>query len=107
MCSFVMAIGTAFFVVAILVVAIWVLIELKRMRHKFFAFFLIALILFSYLSFTIVLKDSNVNLKTIPGIIDGGKLYFSWLGSLFGNAKSITSHAVALDWTGENKTESS
>jgi len=102
-----MAIGTAFFVVAILVVAIWVLIELKRMRHKFFAFFLIALILFSYLSFTIVLKDSNVNLKTIPGIIDGGKLYFSWLGSLFGNAKSITSHAVALDWTGENKTESS
>jgi len=102
-----MVVGTAFFVVAVLVVAVWVLIEVKRMKHKFFAFFLIALILFSYFSFTIVLKDSKADLKTIPGILDGGKLYLSWLGSLFGNAKSITSHAVALDWTGENKTSSS
>ena len=82
-----MAIGVVLFVVGILIVAIWVVIEMKRMRHKLFAVFLIAIILFTYLSFTLVMKKHDVDLKTIPGIIDAGGLYFNWFGSLFGNAK--------------------
>jgi len=99
-----MVIGITLFIVAIVIVAIWLVIEVKRLRHKVFAMFLIALILFSYLSFTLVLRGSGIDLKTVPGLIEGGKLYFSWLGSLFGNAKSMTSHAIGLDWTGGNET---
>ena len=99
-----MAIGVTFFVIGILIAAIWILVELKRMRHKLFAVFLIGLILFSYLSFTLVLKDKGVNLKTISGLMEGGKIYLSWLGSLFGNVKSITGHVIGLDWSGQNKT---
>ena len=98
-------ISTTLFVVAALIIAIWLVIEVKRLRHKFFAIFLIVLILFTYLSFTMVMKNHEVDLKTIPGIMEAGGLYVSWLGSLFGNFKSITSHAVKLDWQENNETE--
>ena len=47
----VMELGVTVFVVAILIIAIWVVVEMKRMRHKILAIFLIGLVLFSYLSF--------------------------------------------------------
>lgn len=99
-----MQVGITLLVVAVLIAAIWILIEFKRLKHKIFAIALIGLILFTYLSFTLVIKDKGVDLKTPGGWLDASKLYFSWLGSLFGNFKSITTHAISLDWTGENKT---
>jgi len=99
-----MVIGTTLFVVAILIVAIWVVIEIKRFKHKIFAIFLIALILFTYFSFTAVIKKNPVDLKTVPGMIDASKLYFSWLGSVFGNLKSITINAIKMDWKSINQT---
>jgi glucan phosphoethanolaminetransferase (alkaline phosphatase superfamily) len=93
-----MVIGVTLFVVAILIIAIWVIIEIKRLRHKIFAIFLIALILFTYISFTVALKGQDVDFKTVPGLIKAGGLYFSWLGSIFGNFKSITSYTVKQDW---------
>ena len=33
--------------------------------------------------------------------VDAGKIYFSWLGSVFFNLKTITTHAVKMDW-GDN-----
>ncbi|MEK6926730.1 MAG: hypothetical protein AABW50_05635 [Nanoarchaeota archaeon] len=95
-----MAIGATLFIVIALIILIWVFIEIKRFRHKFFAVFLVILILFTYLSFTLVLKGKNVDWKSPSGMVEASKLYFSWLGSLFGNAKSITSHAISLDWKG-------
>ncbi len=98
-----MELGVTVFVVAILIIAIWVVIEMKRMRHKMFAIFLIGLILFSYLSFSFVFKNHEVNLTSIDGIRDAGGLYFSWLGGIFVNLKSITSKAIDMEWKG-NKT---
>ena len=85
-------------VMSVLIIAIWIIIEVKRLKHKVFAIALIAMIIFGYLSFGLVLKDQDVDLKTVPGTIKATKLYFSWMGSLFGNMKSITSHAVKMDW---------
>lgn len=96
-----MAIGVTLFIVGIAIVLIWFLIEFKRVRHKVFAIFLIGLILFTYFSFTSVVKKNGVDLGETSGWIDAGGLYVSWLGGLFGNARSITSHAVGLDWGGE------
>ena len=66
-----MALGVMFFVVAVAVIAIWILIEAKRMKHKIFAIFLIALILFfialaDYCGYFIVMchKIKNNNLDT-------------------------------------------
>ena len=99
-----MAIGVTLLVIAVLLIAIWVIFEVKRFRHKLFAIFLIALILFTYLSFTSVLKGKDVDIKTVPGLKEAGSLYVSWLGSIFGNLRSITTHAVDMDWKHVNET---
>ena len=90
-----MVIGTTFFIVAA-----WILIEVKRFKHKIFAIFLIVLILFTYISFSYTLSGQDLDLKTIPGLTEAGKLYFVWLGSMFSNLKSITTNAIKMDWKG-------
>ena len=95
-----MVLSITIFVVAILIIAIWVIVEMKRMRHKIFALFLIGLILFSYLSFTLVLKGHEVNITTFDGIREAGGLYVVWLGTIFSNLKSITSKTIDMDWKG-------
>ncbi len=99
-----MAVGVTLLVVAILIIAIWIIIEVKRFKHKLFAIFLIILILFTYLSFTSVLKGKDINLKSIEGLQEASSLYLSWLGSIFGNLKSITTHAIDMDWKSINET---
>ena len=99
-----MAIGVTLLVIAVLLIAIWVIFEVKRFRHKLFAIFLIALILFTYLSFTAVLKGEDLDIKTVSGLKEAGSLYVSWLGSIFGNLRSITTHAVDMDWKHINET---
>jgi uncharacterized membrane protein len=96
-----MAIGVTLFIVAVLVVFIWIAVEIKRMKHKVFAIVLIALILLAYFSVAVVFKGQNVNLKTIPGIIDAVRVYFTYVGSLFANFVTITSHAIKMDWAGD------
>ena len=93
------------FIISAIIVAIWVLIEFKRMRHKLFAFFLIGLILFSYLSMIFLFQDQEVDLKTISGVVGASKLYFSWLGSVLGNFKTITTNAISLDWGNDEELE--
>jgi hypothetical protein len=80
-----MVFGIAFFLVVILIAAIWVIIEFKRFRHKFLAIILIALIIFTYFSFTVTLKSYDIDYTTIPGVITAGKIYLSWLGTVFLN----------------------
>ena len=99
-----MAIGVTLLVIAVLLIAIWVIFEVKRFRHKLFAIFLILLILFTYLSFTAVLKGKEVDIKTVSGLKEAGSLYVTWLGSIFGNLRSITTHAVDMDWKHVNET---
>ncbi len=93
-----MAIGITIFIIATLIAAIWVIIEIKRMKHKIFAIFLIGLILFAYITFTVSLRGEDVELTTIPGLIDAGKIYFSWISTSFIKMKDITAYAIGLDW---------
>ncbi len=97
-----MELGLTLFVIAGLIIAIWVVIEIKRLKHKIFAIFLIALILFTYVSFSLTLKSHNLDLKTVSGIMTASKLYFSWLGSLFVNLKTLTANVIKMDWSGND-----
>ena len=99
-----MAIGTTIIILVLVAVLIYALIEIQRFKHKLFAFFLIGLLIFGYISTTIVFKDQNIDIKSIDGLKKGFKLYFSWLGSVFGNIKSITADAVKMDWSYKNQT---
>ncbi len=99
-----MVIGTTLLVMIILVAGIWVFVEVKRFRHKIFAVMLIVLIIFTYISFIATVKGKDINFKSIEGIKEGGQIYLSWLGSVFGNIKVMTSNAIHMDW-GVNQTK--
>lgn len=86
---------------------IWLFIEVKRARHKIFAVTMIFLILFFYFSFTIVFKDKTVDYKSIKGVSDATHTYLLWLGSFYGNLKTITVNTIHMDWAGSNINNSS
>ena len=91
--------GTSFFVVVLLVISIWIIIEIRRFRHKLFAIFLIMFILFLYISVIVVFNGQETDLTSISGILSATKLYFSWIGSLGGNIKTIAANVIHLDWS--------
>jgi len=84
--------------VVVLVIAIWLIIEFKRFRHKILAVFLILLILFTYFSFAGVIKGKNLDLKTFGGMKEAGRLYLLWIGNAFKNVKVVTSNAINMSW---------
>lgn len=93
-----MEIGITLLAVVALVVLIYLFVELKRLRHKVFALLLIAFIIFLYVSFIFVFKDRTVDFGSVDGVIEIGKVYFGWLGSIFGNVKTITGNIVKMEW---------
>jgi hypothetical protein len=93
--------------VVVLIVAIWLIIEFKRFRHKILAVFLIVLILFTYFSFASVIKGKDLDLKTFDGMKQAGKLYFLWLGNAFKNVKVVTSNVIGMDWKGNESVNDS
>ena len=95
-----MALGITVMIVAVLIIAVWVVIEMKRMRHKLLAIFLIGLILFSYLSINFVFKEKEIDFLSVDGIKTAATMYFSWMGTVFSNLKTITSNSIGLDWKG-------
>lgn len=84
--------------VLVLIVLVWLIIEFKRFRHKILAVFLILLILFTYFSFSAVIKEKNLDLKTMDGIKEAGKVYILWLGHAFKNVKTVTANAINMSW---------
>jgi hypothetical protein len=100
-------IGVTVLIVGVLIAAIWIVIEVQRLRHKFFAFFLIGLILFLYISGYFVLGNQEIDYTSVSGIVKATGLYFSWLGSIASNFVSITSNAINMDWNVNNTTRGS
>jgi len=94
---------TALIIVVALVALIWIFVELKRFKHKVFAIFLVVLIVLSYVSFVAVFKDKNIDWREPSELKRASLLYFSWLGSVFQNLKSITTHAIDLEWSAQNQ----
>ena len=93
--------GSIILSVVILAVAVWALLKVVKLRRKLFVLLVIAIVIFSYLSFNIALDGSKVDLTDFKGVTEASGVYFSWLSSSFGNVQTITSNAV------ENNSENS
>ncbi len=97
-----MSIGVTVLIIAALIAAIWIIIEVKRMKHKIFAIFLIAIILFLYFSFTLATNGKELDFKSIEGIKSAGQIYLSWLGGFFSNVKTLAGNVIHLNWKGNS-----
>jgi len=94
-----MGVGVTLIIVLAIVVAIWIFIEVKRMRHKVFAFFVIGLILFSYISATAVFSGKEIDLGSVEGLVQATGIYFSWLAHVGANIGVATASVIRMDWT--------
>jgi len=88
--------------IIIIIAAIWVILEMKRFKHRALAIFLIFVLLFSYFSFTVVFTGKKLDLSSVDGVKEAGGIYYSWLASIFVNLKSLTSNAIKMDWSAKN-----
>jgi len=75
------------------------MIELRKFKHQVWAFVLIGLILFAYISFTLTTRNHDIDYTSFSGLTKATKIYFSWLGHVLVNFKSIVGHAIGLDWS--------
>jgi hypothetical protein len=69
-----------------------------NLRHKFFIIILLVLILFVYVSGSLVLDDEDINWKSVSGVFKGIKVYFVWLGNFFSNIQELTGKAADMNW---------
>lgn len=90
--------------IGILVVLVFFILKFKEIRHKLSFLLILALILFLVVSASTIYSKNKVDLKSFDGVVSAGKLYFSWLGSLFHNVKDISGYAVKQDWNTKNNT---
>lgn len=93
-----MELSVTLIVVIAIAALIYVFIELQRAKHKIFAIVAIFLLIFGYISVSVVVKQADVDLKTVSGLMEATKIYFAWMGSLLKNTVAVTGYAFTLDW---------
>ncbi len=91
-------VNTILILVAALIIIIWLSHEFKKVKHKIVAVFLILLLVFTYFSFSSVIKGKDIDLKTVDGLKEAGQLYVLWLGQAFKNIKVVTGNVIDMDW---------
>ena len=99
-----MVIGFTAILICVAIVAILILVRIKKLKHELFAVFLIAVILFGVFSFSLAFKGKNVSINDMPSLEKAVKIYFSWFGNAVSNAKVITGQIVKMNWQGNRTT---
>lgn len=87
------------FIIGVIVLVALMFLRFKHAQHKIFLVLLILLLVFVFTSATKIVKDNNVDTKSIEGVVMAGKLYFSWLSNVFHNSRVLAGNAVKMNWT--------
>ena len=67
---------------------------LTMVKENFFYFFMIAIFIFLAISLTRIHSRYDIDLTSYDGLVQAGKIYFSWLGNVFSNFGKITGYAL-------------
>jgi hypothetical protein len=89
-------------IVGVMILVILFFLKFKHFGHRTLIVILLIMILFVYLTASRIVSENNVNMKSFDGVVQAGKLYFSWLGQVGGNLKSLTGNAIRMDWGGNS-----
>lgn len=84
------------------VLGILLIAKFAHFKHRLGIILMMALLLFFYLTFTIVTSANGISLKTASGLFTGFKVYFLWMGHIFDNLKVLTTNAIRMDWAGNS-----
>jgi len=94
--------GISWIIIGLLLVLLLFFAKARHVKHKFFAIFLVFILLFLYLSASQLFSGANIDFKSFEGWIKAGKIYFSWLVNIGGNLKNLAGEAIKLDWVGNS-----
>lgn len=90
-----------FIIIVLLLLAaalVFLFLKFKETRHKL-TFVIAGLLLFFLIVSVWQLYTSNsLDFTSYDGVIDAGRVYFSWLGGVFDNMVKIAGYAVDLNW---------
>ncbi len=81
---------------------LYVFSKITNKGQNAWSYIVVGLLLFLLITFVYIGSFPQVTLSSPSGIIQFGKLYVSWVGSIFTNFKTITGSAIQLDWLGKN-----
>jgi len=84
-------------IIGLLALAI-IFIKFKEISSKTKLTVILILVLVFAISAVYVYMKGGANLTTYDGLVQFGKTYVGWLGSLAGNAGKVTGYAVQQGW---------
>jgi glucan phosphoethanolaminetransferase (alkaline phosphatase superfamily) len=91
--------GAGWIFIAIVVIIIFAVIAIVQKRQsmatsavKIFAIFLVVSVGYIFIV-------NKINLTSLNSVIDGMKIYFNWMLSIFDRTIDITSYAIKQNWT--------
>ncbi len=86
-------------------IAILFFVKLTNKGQNVWSYLIVAGMIFLVVTLLYATTLPGVSLMSFEGFVDFSKIYFSWLGKLFGNVATITGRALELDWrVGLNET---
>jgi len=92
---------------AVIVVAIFLMVKAKYIKHKLFWVLIFIFILLFYISFVLSGISKSVNLTTFEGLKTASTIYLAWLSNAFDNIKTITGELIHMDWNINRTSDSS
>jgi len=90
-------IGFIIFIIAAIVV-LYFITQVKHMHNRFTLILIGLLLLFLYISASVIISKNKIEVKSFQGMVIAGEAYFKWLGHVFDNTKTIMGNAIKLDW---------
>jgi len=90
-------------ITALLIVVFFVVFKYKEARSRIGLLTALIVILIVGVSFWWVYSSHNLTLNSFDDFVETGKVYFSWLGGIFGNAKTLTTYAIRQNWSMDSK----
>lgn len=90
-----------------IVVLVFIISKIAGVKQNIFAFIIITLILFSFLSFSLAFKGKDISINSLGDLQEAGVIYLAWVGNAFDNVKIITTQAIKLDWQANNTKKTS
>ena len=86
-------------IIVVLIGIILLFLKVKHLQHRIIAIGIVLLILLFYISYSYFSTTYDIDVKSVSGIEKLVKLYYYWFIDLGKNVKSLTTHAVNLDWS--------
>ena len=85
-------------IIAVLVLVLIILMRFKEVRHKLGLVVISIFILFLVITFAQIYSAHDLELNSFDGVVNAGKIYFSWLGQAVKNVVRVSGYAVKQEW---------